>query len=95
MPLDYGNYQRMRVPVAGGVWNLITIPPGAEFVLISMENELLAWRVTPNSGDPLTAGHWVAAGNLFHFEGTSTAPTILYVNPAGGTMAFVSYTLEF
>jgi len=97
MALDYGNYQRMRVPVAGGAWVPITIPPGAEFVLISMENELASWRVNAVNTDPLGTGHYIAPGNLFHFEGTSTAPTILYVAVAGGTAttAFVSYTLEF
>lgn len=82
---------QLRVVAPTGAWNQVDIPAGAVDALLTVDDAAATWRLSADSGIPLTTGTFVAAAGGVTYAGEAAAVITVYVNPSANTTVQVLY----
>jgi len=80
---------------APNTWVAITIPVGARFPILGVEDGTATFRISyDNTLDPATEGIFVAVGGFYSFEGVNSVELTVYISCVSITNAILQYTKE-
>ncbi len=96
MPESYRNVAQSRTSIGTpNAWIAVTVPIGARYPLLSMEDTSSNFRVsTSNALNPLSEGIYIPAKGFYQHEGVNTGNLILYVSASVATTAIIIYTKD-
>ena len=96
MPESYRKVDQARTAIGTpNAWTAVSIPIGARYPLLSMEDISSNFRVsTSNALNPLSEGIYIPAKGFYQHEGVNTGTLILYVSASVATTAIILYTKD-
>lgn len=96
MPESYRNVEQTRTVIGTpNAWTAVSVPIGARYPLLSMEDISSNFRVsTSNALNPLSQGIYIPAKGFYQSEGVNTDTLILYVSASVATTAIIIYTKD-
>jgi hypothetical protein len=76
-------------------WVAVTIPVGARFPILGVEDGTASTRISyDNTLDPSTEGVFIAVGGFYAFEGVNSVELTVYISCTAATNAILQYTKE-
>ena len=91
---SYNQVGQTRTSLLQDVWNAVTIPIGARFPLLGVEDETLKFRVSTDNTITTSQGIGIPAGGSYQQEGVTTESLIVYVAVASATTAILLFTKD-
>jgi len=87
--------QERTAVAAPNTWVAVTIPVGARFPLLGVEDGTATTRISyDNTLNPSTEGIFIAAGGFYAFEGVNSVELTVYLSCSAATTAILQYTKE-
>lgn len=87
--------QERTAIAAPDTWVAVTIPVGARFPILGVEDGEATFRISyDNALNPATEGVFISVGGFYSFEGVNSVELTVYISCTAATTAILQYTKE-